>query len=369
METERSSPKYVFDLEGAYLRDSFLDEGERRVVLMPRATLDDYLRYPPPGASPEHSDRELEELLEHSAAGRPAVAQPLMRYLSDPRVRPALLSLCMSAHPSRLRSVATALGKAGGAGAREALRSRLVELSGRSEPFLEDSFFNEEGAALCELSIALLRLDPESEEAANCLARLFAHPTLLNRQGSLRGTAELLKPTGVVRTRPYEFLREQLTTVAASDDPDSFVGCAPLLLDDWHLRPAAVDRMRTILAGSKLSLRRAALNCLVSSGKAEAMSLARDHLGVETSIHLRLSVAQGIAGLLEPQERLRLIRQAMQASSPSARLGAIPLLAGVKEPGVASDCVRAAAVDEPDEFLRGLFREFSERFERSQRSE
>lgn len=355
--------KRVFDTEGQYLRDSYVDEEERHVQLVfPNASLEEYLRHGPsaPVTTPPPPE-ELSELLAQSAKGRAGVALRLLRYLDDARVRAALVDLCLRVDLVALKGVARAVGISGGAGAIPALKTRLSELAFRDEPFEKASFINDEASSLLSVGIALLKLDPESTAAAESLVRLFHHPTRLNRLFSLRVAAELMVPHRRTRTAAYELIRCGLRDTASTADPEAFVGCAPMLLEERDGQRETLERLRSILTSARIELRTRAVNSVLFFGGLSGIPLALDHLRVESSLHLRVWIAQCLGSLVAVDERISLIERGIAAESPSLRLALFPLMGSLPEKTLIASLARRAADDEPDIFLRDHFSELARR--------
>lgn len=355
--------KRVFDTEGQYLRDSYVDEGERNVQLVfPNASLEEYLRHGPsaPITTPPPPE-ELSELLAQSSTGRAGVALRLLRYLDDARVRAALVDLCLRVDLVGLGGVARAVGISGGPGAIPALKTRLAELACRDQPFENTSFINDEASSLQSVGIALLILDPESTAAAELLVRLFHHPTRLNRLFSLRVAAELMVPHRRTRTAPYELIRRELRHIASAADPEAFVGCAPMLLEEHDGQPETLERLRSILSSAQIELRRRAVTSLLFSGGLQGLPLALNHLRAESSLHLRVWIAQYLKSLIGVDERVSLIEKGIAAESPSLRLALFPLIGSLPEKTLVASLARRAADDEPDIFLRDHFLELARR--------
>lgn len=84
------------------------------------------------------SAETLEALLAGLAAGNFAAPMPLLRYVDNPAVRPALVEAVRRASPEHLANFAQVVGLAGGPGAKEALRERLTELMALPTTFDED---------------------------------------------------------------------------------------------------------------------------------------------------------------------------------------------------------------------------------------
>jgi hypothetical protein len=357
--------KRVFDFDGQSFCDNFDDEGLRLVVfVVPNASLDDYLRYGH-GArtfAGEAPAAELEELLSRSSARRAGAAIPLLAYLHDERVRPSLVNLCRLVDLQGLADVAQALGNSGGPDAVGALLTRLHELMARREPFLKEPFFNVEAGALKTVAISLLKLAPEEPRAAECLLQLFEHPTHLNRLGAVRGTSELVVPQRRIRTIPYLRLRKELLKVSRCEDPELFVGCAPLLLDDPEHRSETIDRFRTVLTESPIAVREMVITALLffSVGH-DSLSTAHDHLRVEKSTRLRIQIAKHLGRLLGREERQVLVEEGLSSEAPSVRLDSLALLPLLPDRAQRITLAVEATESEPDLFLKQLLMSFSSR--------
>jgi hypothetical protein len=169
----------------------------------------------------------LETLLDGIAAGSWRAPLMLLRFLDDPRVRPALSSAARHTPVEDLGNIVQALGLAGGHDACDVLRERMNEMLTDPQTFLPHAFSNYRASTLAITAAALLRLEPQALDAARVLVRLFEHPCALDRYSAVREATDVYRHE--LSTDAMRELRAGLRGLLESADDALLVAAAPTL--------------------------------------------------------------------------------------------------------------------------------------------
>jgi hypothetical protein len=298
----------------------------------------------------DSSREHLDGLLKSLQSGNISAPMALIQFLDDPRVQPALVEAMVRACPEGLANFAQVVGLVGGPGSRERLRERMMELRGSPETVQPADFHNWLAGSLQSVAEALLRLEPDAQDAAEALVGLLTHPCKSNRESATRVICDVLarEPSAQVR----EHLAQSLRPFLESADDAVFLVAAPSLLRTDTNRVLA--RLKHILASESEVLRACAVNVLAwAPGLLASRCLSLLATRVEEEESLRLSVQiVSILNALCPRGRVKSVAtRALQDASPALRMGGIALLA-LLDGADARDLAEAALTDEPDPLLK-----------------
>jgi hypothetical protein len=206
----------------------------------------------------EASAEHLDELLDAVKAG----ADPsldLVKYVDDPRVRPAIVDAARRKDLAMPGNVYQVLGIVGGAGAAELLRDVVRDLLADAATFADDKFFNRHAGDLVTASRALLALDTDAIQAAEAIVRVIdEHPVKMNRESAAWSAAEALvegsKTAAMIR------LRKKLEILVDDDAPPFFFRAAPSLARERGRD--LVERMARYLDNDDAAVRMSAFHAL-----------------------------------------------------------------------------------------------------------
>ena len=176
----------------------------------------------------DRSPELLESLLRGLVAGNSAAPMSLVRFIDDPRVRPAILAAAEEAPPAESSNFVQVVGIVGGRGACEFLRKRLSTLAGDHAVMADDKFFNALAGSLACTAHALLGLDRDAEPAATELVKLFGHPCGFNRRSAIRKAADAFELQS--HTEAMQILRTGLDRLIDSVENDEFIAAGPALV-------------------------------------------------------------------------------------------------------------------------------------------
>ncbi len=294
-------------------------------------------------SSPEHLEALLTGLQEN--IGAPG---SLIPYLADPRVAPALISSARAFALGTGSNHYQVVAMIGGAEARSALRERMGLLSADERCWVDDPFFNALAGELAVVSGGLLKLAADELEAADCLARLAAHPCEFNRSTALRDAADAFDFG--LRTKAMLRLRGVFEALDLNASEAEFTAALPVVM---VLRPeAATTRCRALLFDQKRKDRRFFPASLVTLPlHTAALSLLVEWIPTEPDPRVVLGPAIMLRSAFTAAFIEDLFRRALMSESPSLRRDAIKLL-----PLLPSADQRTLAVealhDEPDPALR-----------------
>jgi hypothetical protein len=367
----------MFQREGTALIDAHKDEtGQSYKIYFPRATLEGpsvvdtsarkealhEIARGAPDIRVEYHEfwREapvelLETLLQGVTAGSSRAPRMLLRFVDDPRVRPALSSAAKRIAVDYLPSFASALGCAGGYDACEVLRERLQEVLTAEQTFLPNSFSNSHAEALTYVAAALLRLDPQALDAARALLRLFEHPCAINRHSAVRAATEVLHAE--LQTDAMRELRAGLDKLLHTSDLQLFVTAAPTLAVEYF--EVVHRRCLEILEGPDYELRTwavVALTRIPSPYTATALASLVRWAPRGAPLSLALMAAGMVAPLLDEAVVRDLARRGLASDSPMLRYEAMLSVAGLGGT-IARPLIEEALLDEPDPALQRKFRE------------
>jgi hypothetical protein len=369
--------KRMFRREGTALIDEYQDElGQRRKIYFPRAALDEAdivddsareeaLREIATGASDMSVDFRafeneppamlLKILLQGIAAGSPRAPLMLLRFVDDPRVRPALSSAARAISADYLTNFVPALGLAGGHDACDVLRERLQELLTDPQIFLPNPFSIHRALGLASTAGALLRLDPQALDAARALLRLFEHPRAINRRSAVREAREVFRSE--LQTDAMRELRAGLDKLLDTSDLPLFVTAAPALAAEHFT--VVHRRCMEILEGPDHELRldaAVALTRVPTPHTAMALASLVRWVPHGAPLTLALHVAGLVAPFVDEAVARDLARRGLAADSPMLRYEAMLSVAGLGG-RVARSLIEEALLDEPDPALQRKFRE------------
>lgn len=296
----------------------------------------------------EKSDQSLEALLSGLTAGNIGAPGALLKYLDDPRVRPALIEAARRAAQGSLSNFAQVLGIVGGEGARDVLRQRMEELLAASETFEDSSFFNFTAGAAATVAESLLLLDPDDTTAANCLRTLMTHPCRLNRENAAGHAASAYRHR--MKTEAMQVLESILRPLVYDPDDRLFFSAIEALK---ALEPRAViERCVKVLEGDVDEPIPRAASYLTSMSLSENAIVPRlvDWISRQRVVRNALPVAWALGSLVPEGLRLDLLRRALADESPSQRWAAIRLLSSIEQDRK-SELAAAALADETDPAL------------------
>lgn len=294
------------------------------------------------------SHEALEALLTGLRAGNKAAPMPLLAYLDDPRVRPALIDSLRTTPLDSIANVAQVVGMAGGAGAKEGLRARLRELLGDRETFADSSFFNFQAGSAATVAQALLALDPDDAGAAECLHQLLAHPCARNRRDAARCISEAFRRE--MKTEAMRALESSLRTLLTSTDHEAFLAAAPGLLS---LETNAVVARCLQLLRETNELSCSAAGVMSRRPLAAAVPALLDWLGRHPDLQESLSIVAQLGALVPEALHRDLLRRVLADEAPSLRWRAIDDLSRSSlERSARVELAAAALADEPDPALR-----------------
>jgi HEAT repeat protein len=281
-----------------------------------------------------------------ASGGGQAFALELTGFVSDPRVRPALIVATRAAQPPELGNVAQALGIIGGPGAREALRDRMEDLLAPPETFAPADFCNWPAGCLQSIAEALLFLEADALDAARVMVRLCQHPCGLNRSGALRRSAEVLKRR--VAREAMTILEEGLRPFLTTEDPEAFTSAAPALalFDPEKVRQRCIE----LLDNPAHEVRHSAARVLLDMGDDPlARAAVLRWLPGEPSIMATLGLAYQLGDAGQPI-LAEVVQRALDNDSPALRHHGISALNFLPRPDAIRLASRAMA-DEPDPAL------------------
>lgn len=304
------------------------------------------------GLGPDRSAETFDALLLALDQGCAAAAAPLLGFLDDPRVRPALAAALRRAPITGLESLARAVGVAGGRDAIEGLRARLPDTAAAFETEAEPAAAD---AALCTLlavAQAILRLDPDAADAAEVLLLALRRAAPSSRWLVVDAIVQVLRPdlaTGATRS-----LERALAPLLAGEDIDAFLAAAPLLArnhGDAVLRRCAA----ALLDPGATSAREAvlALARIPFPFAARALStVARWVRRGEGPLGELLWAAGLVIDLLDLETTVELLRRGLAAAAPSLRLDAIRIIQTLAPTAEHLALLETGADGEPDALLR-----------------
>ncbi|MBS2032577.1 MAG: hypothetical protein JST54_32185 [Deltaproteobacteria bacterium] len=362
-------PKRPFRREGGLLIDSYVNrEGKTTVHSMPGHMLGEgptneqrqgmlaCIRVSPDPAaqftavqatSNEVSGDRLEALLEGVRAGNSAAPLPLLQYVDDPRVQPALLDAARQAQNGLAANFLQVVGMVGGEGAEEFLRSRVIELMADSQTWEDDNFFNRRAGDLATAAKGLLELNREAELAADAFSRLFRHPCGFNRRSAIGNANDCFNPR--IHTHAMRKLRDSLLELLRADE-DVFVSAIPSLieLDAKEAR----TRCQGILERSAPARQSSTVNLLLQSSRVlDAIPMIVAWLKKQTDVRTALGYSLQLRESLPPEFIEALATKALADESPSLRLNGIGALRYLEAERAAA-ISRRAIEDEPDPALK-----------------
>lgn len=293
------------------------------------------------------TEATLESLLVGLDAGNIAAPMGLLKYLDDPRVRPALVGAVRRAPPDSLANFAQVVGFAGGPGARETLRARMEELLSSAATFEDSSFFNFTAGSAASIAEAILRLDADDTAAAQCLRRLFTHPCAANRRGATMCAASAYRHE--LKTEAMQLLESMLRPLLDEPDSDFFFAAFPAL---EKLEPQATTSRCLKLLDAEDELMARAANALLHLPLTQSAVVPRlvEWISKQQAIRNALWVAFRLGSLAPEDVRVDLVRRALADESPSLRWEAIQSL-HVLERQQMIELARAAMKDETDPAL------------------
>ncbi|MBM4780468.1 MAG: hypothetical protein GQE15_22420 [Archangiaceae bacterium] len=271
----------------------------------------------------------------------------LLKYLDDPRVRPALVEAVRRAPPDSLANFAQVVGFAGGSGARETLRARMEELLSSAATFEDSSFFNVTAGSAASIAEAILRLDADDTAAAQCLRRLFTHPCAANRRRATMCAASAYRHG--LMTEAMQLLESMLRPLLDEPDTDLFFAALAAL---EKLEPRATTERCLKLLDAEDELMARAANALLHLPLTQSAVVPRlvEWISKQQVVRSALWVAFRLGSLAPEDVRVDLVRRALADESPSLRWEAIENLHALNQQQVI-ELARAALKDEPDPAL------------------
>lgn len=293
------------------------------------------------------SEETLSALLVGLAAGNIEAPMGLLKYLDDPRVRPALIDAVRRAPADSLANVAQVVGLAGGAGAKEALRARMDELLSAAATFEDSSFYNFTAGSAAVVAESLLRLDADDTAAAKALRRLFiTHPCEMNRRNVAMHAASAYRRGQV--TEAMQELEAMLRPLTEAD-AELFFAALPALK---KLEPRATTERCLKLLDDEDELMARAANALLLLPLTQGAVVPRllEWISRQSTVRSALFVAFALGALAPEALRVSLVRRALADESPSLRWAAIERLRALERQQMI-DLARAALTDEPDPAL------------------
>jgi hypothetical protein len=296
----------------------------------------------------ERSPELLESLLRALEGGSAAAPNSLLRFLEDPRVRPALVAAARRAPARELSNFAEPVALAGGEGAVEVLLERLEELLHQPQTFADDAFFNWMTGSLVTIAGGLLRLRADEERAAMVLARVVReHPCAFNRRSAATEVCKALEQShSGEATRVLEsVLAEQLMTA----DPEMLATTAPILA---RTSPDQVlARCRDLLTNASSMLRFTVALALQEMDTPRAKAVLLEHLPREPAMRTACGIVAYLGGEASASIRAEIAKRALADESPSLRRDGCALLRDL-DPQIARELAQLALTDEPDPLIR-----------------
>lgn len=290
------------------------------------------------------------------ALGAQHIAAPgrLAEHPADARVRPAVAhAIAHSNDKSLLANAVHASLLLGGSECRTALAVRRASLL--AEAAAAGSEMAEAPATLLSrVAVAELTLDASSQEAADVLVGLAAHPRASTRHRALLFIARLLVERPRPRTPPIVQLQALIDEQALGGDAEVFLCVADWALVSARTHDAALTRCKSILKGGSEEERHRAIRALLQrawwSGPTDGLVAVLEHLAEEPVLELRVAAALALGGLVPLPTRELLAAAALGDESPAVRLQGVYLLESIP-PATAASLAAAASRDEPDVHL------------------
>lgn len=351
--------KRAFERDGDTLVDRYVVEGSEKETSthIPRGLLGSASRRRPAPAAP--SAAKVRAWTKRLLAGEWSALENVVEHRDFPGVRDALVAAAAVLPEGEI--VTTALGRVGGAGAREVLWRELAALVGRRETFRAAPHSNPAATRLTGLARDLLRMDPEAVDAAFALVRLFKHPTPYHRMYSAWNAAELYAGWSAPRTAAHGVLRAGIAPLARTRDAEVFVKVIPAL---WEMDPDATRaRVALTLKHRDPWVRHEAAQQSLKArwpGTWELVALVVAWLETEPSLRLVAEFANATARLVRTERLVDIAALALADESPSLRHDGL-LLLGHLDDNTRNGLAREALRDEPDADLRRALRRVSGR--------
>jgi len=271
------------------------------------------------------------------------------KHADDQQAQRAVRQGAASVGPVALHRYADMLGKVGGDGAVSLLTQALGQLLSHSSEFDHE-------ARLASLAIAknLLVLNPESVEAAECLARDIADTSSPVHYVALEIARETAGRLSALRTDAMRVLRSSVEQVFAEgeDDDELFVLASPIIAVFKSPREFVEEiypRWRGLLQRDISGAAIAAWHYPMAS----ALQLFADllaRLPLEDDLVHRLNVAELLCALMPDQHLEAILRAGLAHASPSTRLQALSILKEVQSDWPVK-LAREALKSEPEPML------------------
>lgn len=365
--------KRAFERKNGMLSDSYIgDDGKRVGAQMPaamlgeeptseeRAALVERMKSEDPGRAQDaryalitnDSAAVLQGLLDAIDGG----ADPsldLVKFVDDPRVRPAVLNAARRKDLASPGNVYQVLGMVGGGGAVDLLRGVVTDLSGRPETFQDDPFFNRQAGDLVTAARSLLQLDADATAAADAILRVVDdHPCKFNRESAAWSAAEAFRHGS--STDAMLRLKKKLDVLVDADDPKYFLRAAPVLLRERGMK--VVERAARYLDDDSADTRRSAFHALSQMAPpyhVAALLRLVDWFPRAATTREAVRCVACLREILPLEARVDVARRALADESPSLRLEGARLLSSV--PAAERErLARDASADEPDAAIRRI---------------
>lgn len=302
------------------------------------------------------SSETLEGLLHALEDGCGAAPQALLGFITEPRVRPALLRSLADTPAERLANVAQAAVVAGGEEVADVLRRRLADLVGDPQTHERADFFNWRAGSLEVVATALLGDDTSNRSAADALVSLLSHPC---RRNSLSAALAIGKTLS--EGCPEEIagkLRAALQSALPSRDQwdDAiFDAVAPAFAgsDPGFVFPRCEARLRS----TNPETRSMAIGVLGRVASDRSKALLMGHLSMESNPRLSCMIVRYLGVETGAELREATVRHALAADEPSIRFEGTVFLDGVPAQS-ARAMAEDALQDEPDPVLRSRLQRY-----------
>lgn len=294
---------------------------------------------------PELQNEALTLALRRIREGDTRFAFCLRSFPEDRRVRQVALEALRYAPPNEIASVVEAIGTLGGPGSRSGLERRFHREVRRKLPPRR----NELARALAG---ALLRLDPQAEDAARLLASGLRSHSWRVRQSAARHLKNVLNPH--LKTSAMALLQAPVRQIVDERDWETAFIMADAI---WLLAPEPFQHMclEAIAQGAPhgpwASLGAAEL---IRHGGPRYLAEVLDWLRHRASADDSLSIAGMLGSALPESELVRLAKKGLSDSSPFIRWLTIGLLETQKRRAATrmKQILKAALAHEPEQELR-----------------
>jgi hypothetical protein len=277
----------------------------------------------------------------------------LVKFVDDPRVRPAVVKAARRKNLGLAGNVYQVLGIVGGDGAADVLRDVIADLSTRPETFQDDKFFNRYAGELVIAARALLQLDADATAAAEAIVRVIDdHPCKFNRESAASSAVDAFRAGS--STDAMLRLKKKLDVLVDDENPTFFFRAASALVRERGMK--LVDRAARYLDDDDANTRQSAFNAL--SNMSPPYHVAALHRLVEWFPRAR-TTRESIRGvgclrdLLPLDVRVSVARRALADESPSLRLDGARSLSSVPV-AERKQLAGEALSDEPDAAIRRI---------------